>query len=349
LQKRLQLRRAKINRVLALPDESVHKSKIADWLELKAISSPDGRIGFGTLISAAALAENEQKENILDENTDEDQLVLSAQDEIARRRNNIGDDYPFKIDDNGRAMQFVTPLSKVGSVYLFCLFLSHAFDRTIVPKELAPKITNQTRDLFQACSTVAAGGFVQGPSISFGFPRPDGAGFLKALHRVYEQFGDGRPRKTPRVAASKKLKDNGIDIIAWRRSIDNLPGTLYLIAQVASGADWINKSVVTDREHFHKYWFEEVPGSQPMDAMFMPFGLELEDPKDGTAYEDLLRDHMQSVAYRFGTLFYRDRVAKHLADGLQFIAEGETNIERVGDIDKVVVWVCKYAKRLRAT
>jgi hypothetical protein len=122
-------------------------------------------------------------------------LVIGVQNEIARRWKVIGDDYPFRIDDKGRVLRFNTPVSKVGSVYLFCLFLSHAFDRTIVPKKLAPKVTNKTRDLFQACSTIAAGGFVEGPSMSCGFPRPDGSTFLAALHKVYKLFGDGKPRK----------------------------------------------------------------------------------------------------------------------------------------------------------
>ena len=334
--------------MLAVPDDTVHRTKVADWLELKAISSPDGRFGFGTLISATALGEEEQAEDMSDEDTKDDALVLSAQAEITRRLKNIGDDYPFRIEDNGQAMRFVTPVSKVGSVYLFCLFLSHAFDRTIMPKKLAPKIDNKIRDLFQACATVAAGGFVQGPSMSFGFPRPDGDTFLKALHRVYKLFGDGKPRKKPRAAAAKKIKDNGIDVIAWKRSIDELPCTLYLIGQVASGADWEGKSVVPDREHFHKYWFEDVPGSQAHDAMFMPFGLEPEDPEDGTAYDDVLKDYMQSVAYRYGTLFYRDRIAKHLAAGLVLVDAGEKDIERVTDISKVVNWVKKYTERLKA-
>ena len=304
-------------------------------------------MGFETLLSAAALAEDEQAQDDADEDIKEDALVLSTQAEIERRRNNIGNDYPFGIDDNGRAMQFVTPVSMAGSVYLFCLFLSHAFDRTIVPKVLAPRVTNKTRDLFQACATIAAGGYVQGPAMSFGFPRPDGTSFLKALHRVYELFGDGRPRKRPRAAAAKKIKDNGIDIIAWRRSIDNLPCTVYLIAQVASGEDWVDKSVVTDREHFHKYWFSVMPGSQPQDAMFMPFGLEPEDPEDGTLYSEVLKDYMQSVGYRYGTLFYRDRIARHLADGLQLVADGEQHIERVPDLAKVVRWVERYTERLR--
>ncbi|HEX4808548.1 MAG TPA: hypothetical protein VH325_06445 [Bryobacteraceae bacterium] len=334
--------------MLAVPDDTVHRTKVADWLELKALSSPDGRLGFATLVSATALSEEEQPEDSADEDIKDDALVLSAQAEIARRLKNIGEEYPFRIDDNGRAMRFITPVTKVGSVYLFCLFLSHAYDFTIMPKALAPKVTNKTRDLFQACATVAAGGYVQGPAMSFGFPRPDGETFLKALHRVYTLFGDGKPRKKPRAAAAKKIKDNGIDIIAWRRSIDTLPCTLYMIGQVASGSDWEGKSVVPDREHFHKYWFEDLPGSQPQDAMFMPFGLEPEDPEDGTAYDDVLKDYMQSVAYRYGTLFYRDRIAKHLADGLQLVADGEKEIERVSDLGEVVTWVKIYTEKLQA-
>lgn len=320
--------------MLAIPDTTAHRTKLADWLELNAISSPDGRIGFGTLVSAAQFAEDEQPQSIWDEDVREDRIVLCAQEEISRRLHNIGDDYPFRIDDMGRSMQFVTPLTKAGSVYLFCLFLSHAYDRTIMPKALAPRLNNNIRDLFQACATVAAGGFVQGPSISFGFPRPDGSTFLKALHRAYGLFGDGKPHAKPRVSATQAVKDNGIDVIAWRRSADDLPCSIYLIGQVASGKDWEGKSVVTDRRHFHDYWFTHKPASPPHDAMFMPFGLEPRDPADGTPYHEVLKDFMQSNGYRYGNLFYRDRITRHVADGLLLAANGENDIERVSDLKK---------------
>lgn len=334
--------------MLAVPDETVHRTKVADWLELKAISAPDGRVGFGTLSSAAALMENEQETDIGDEDVEEEERIQNAQEDICRRFETIGDDYPFRIDDNGHAIRFITPVTKVGSVYLFCLFLSHAFDRTIMSEDMAPKITNKTRDWFQACATVAAGGYVTGPAISFGYPRPDGSGYLKALRKVYRLFGDGKPCRRPRAAAARKIKDNGIDVIAWRRSVDKLPCTLYLIAQVASGGDWEGKSVKPDREHFHDYWFTEKPGSQPSDAMFMPFGLEPDIPDNGPTYEKVLADYMQSVAYRYGTLFYRDRIAKYVGDGLRHAAAGEKSIERVRDMAKVVRWVRSYTARLQS-
>jgi hypothetical protein len=98
--------------VFSVPDDTVHRTKVADWLELEAISSPDGRVGFGTLISASALAEEEQPEDMADEDIKDDALVLSAQAEIARRLKNIGHDYPFRIEENGQAMKFATPVSK---------------------------------------------------------------------------------------------------------------------------------------------------------------------------------------------------------------------------------------------
>lgn len=167
--------------MLAIPDETFHRVTIADGMELKAVASSDGRIEFGTLISATALMENEEDEIIDDENTREEELVEMAQNEIFRRQQAMGDDYPFRIDDKGHALHLNDPVTTVGSIYLFCLYLSHAFNRVIVPEKLAPEVTNEIRDLFQACATVAAGGFVEGPAISFGWPRPENGKFLTGL------------------------------------------------------------------------------------------------------------------------------------------------------------------------
>jgi hypothetical protein len=334
--------------VLAIPDTTVHRTKLADWLELNALSSPDGRIGFGTLVSASDLSKEDQPEDIAEDDTSDEDLVFSVQSEIEWRRKLIGADYPFQIDDKGQSMQLAADITDTGAAYLLCLFLSHAKDRTIISKRFAPKITNKVRDLFQACATVAAGGFVQGTAISFGWPRPNKTSFLKTLHRVYKLFGDGTPVKRPRPAASKAVKDDGIDVIAWRPSIDGLPGTQYLLGQVASGGDWVDKSVVADSKHFHKYWFEIQPGCQHQDAMFMPFCLEPVDADPAASYEDVLKDHMQSLGYRYGNVFYRYRVAKFVGDGIRIHKEGQHVIERAKDFPKISRWVKSYRKRLVA-
>jgi hypothetical protein len=334
--------------VLAVPEESDHRAKFADWLELKAIASTDARVGFGTLVSAAVLTENEQNDDIADQDAEEDQLVQDAQEEISRRRESVGDGYPFRIDENGNALCFVTPLTDVGVVYLFCLYLTQVADHTIIKKSDAPKVNDRIRDLFQAASTVAAGGYVRGPAISFGWPRPDGTSFLRALKAVYKEFGDGKPHKKARSGASKAVKDNGIDIIAWRRQADKLPGTQYLIGQVASGSNWTGKSVKTYREHFHSYWFLNRPGSQATDAIFIPFNIEPAQPDDSTPYQEVLNDHVASLNYIYGDIFYRDRVARNFAEGLKIAQGGEEYLERHKELPKIARWVKGYSKRLQA-
>ena len=118
-------RKGRNNPVLAVPDESDHRAKFADWLELKAISSPDARHGFGTLISAAELTENEQDNNIAEQDAKEDRLVQAAQEEIERRLASVGKGYPVRIDprscpllrdavDDRRVDVSVLPLSDPG-------------------------------------------------------------------------------------------------------------------------------------------------------------------------------------------------------------------------------------------
>jgi hypothetical protein len=333
--------------VLAVPDEKDHRAKFADWLELKAIASADARVGFGTLVSAAVLTENDQDEDIADQDAEEDRLVQAAQEEIERRITSIGAGYPFRIDPKGNALSFVTPLTSVGVVYLFCLYLTQVADHTIIKKTDAPKVDNKVRDLFQACSTVAAGGYVRGPAISFGWPRPNGTNFLKALKAVYKEFGDGKPHKTARPGAAKAIKDNGIDVIAWRRQADKLPGTHYLIGQVASGSNWTVKSVTANRRHFHKFWFERAPGSQATDAMFIPFNLEPDLPDDSTPYQEVLNDFVAGLNYEFGDVFYRDRIARNFADGMTIVEAGETYLQRHKDLPKITRWVNNYSKRLQ--
>lgn len=333
--------------MLAIPDGTAHRTKLADWLEFSALSAADGRVSFSTFVSAFNKSKESQAADIAEGDNSDEALMLSVQAEVRWRHKIIGTDYPFRLDENGQSMHVVADLTEAGAAYLLCLFLSHANDRTVVPKKLAPKVTNRVRDLFQACATVAAGGFVRGPAISFGWPRPKRTQFLKELKRVYTLFGDGKPVRRPRPAAAKNVKDDGIDIIAWRHQTDKLPGTQYLLGQAASGEDWVHKSVIADARHFHEYWFEERPASEHQNAMFMPFCLD--PPGDGVAADDeILKDHMQNLSYRYGNLFYRYRIAEFVAHGIRLRREGQHNIDRVSDLAKVIKWVKRYRRRLLA-
>lgn len=333
--------------MLSIPDLTEHTTKLADWIELSALLAPDGRIGFSALVSAVDLESDEQEENIADADASSESLVDAVAAVISDRKNVVGSEhYPFVVDDDGIGIQVVDTVTQVGAIYLFCLFLSHAYDRTIIPAQYAPTITNEVRDLFQACATVAAAGFVDGAAMSFGWPRPDSAGFLDALKRIYKLFGDGTPHEHAPPGAPDQVKDDGIDVIAWKPSPDGLPGTQYLLGQVASGNDWNKKSVATYVKMFHQFWFSRQPASECMAAMFMPFCLTPRRAEELSQAQESAVGQMQRLTQQFGVLFYRYRLPHYAAKGI--VASAQHPVERVGDLPKVEQWVKQYSEQLRS-
>jgi hypothetical protein len=333
--------------MLTVPDTTADATKVADWMELSAIRAANGRIGFSSLVSASELGSDEHPKDISEEEIWQDDLVLSVQDVIAERKKVMGNAYPFEVDAGGQWLQFHGPGSVRAAVYLFCLFISHAFDRSIVPQSLAPVLDNAVRDLFQACSTIAAAGYVDGVAMSFGWPRPEGDDFLVAVKRVYKAFGDGKPVDAPRPGAPA-AKDGGIDVIAWRPTVDGLPGTLYLLGQVASGKDWTEKSVVNDARVFHDFWFEQRPATQHTDAMFMPFCLEPKQGDSSATPQEVLYGHAQYLTSKYGVIFYRYRLPRYASIGIDIHTSGIHKIERMDDLPKVVTWVQQYQEKLKA-
>jgi hypothetical protein len=258
------------------------------------------------------------------------------------------DDYPFVVDDDGGGIERVGAVTPVGAIYLFCLFLSHAYDRTIIPQEHAPDITHAVRDLFQICATIAAAGYVDGIAVSFGWPRPDSERFLDALKRIYRLFGDGTPHDAPPPGAPDAVKDDGIDVIAWRPTPDGLPGTQYLLGQVASGNDWQDKSVVTYIDVFHRFWFSTQPAARETPAMFMPFCLEPKGAADAFEAQEIAVANMQRLTNQFGMLFYRYRMPYFAAKGIKANTEQGHMVERIDELPRVQQWVQQYSDQLRA-
>src|ERR1019366_5995565 len=153
----------------------------------------------------------------------------------------LKDAYPFELDGSGRLLSVVNP-DRLGSVvYFVCLFMSHVTKSELLEKFDLTANAQSGRDIFQICSVLAAAGWCQGPAISFGWPRRDQTSFATKLSETYDLFGDGTPRTVPLPAAPPRIKDGGIDVISWRRTHDGLPGTLYLLGQVASGHNWKDK------------------------------------------------------------------------------------------------------------
>jgi len=332
-------------------------SLVCDWLEIKVSSQANGRYPLARLkrmwdVNRETESSDPEGQEIREVDTDAqgvggedvDAYLDSISDELGDRLQALGDAYPFELAPGGQSLCLKADPGFGGYIYLFCLLLSHSQPGEIFDDEWLPDITHKTRDLFQACSTLAAAHEVTGCAISFGWPRPNrNPPFLKKLRQVYEQFREGEVVTRTRRGASPCPKDEEIDVIAWRPTSDRAPGTLYLLGQVASGANWEAKSVKGPPiKKFHRLWFDYAPSSNPQPYIFIP--RLIASNATGTRAE-VMAIHTTT----FGTVLDRLRLPKSADVGLRMASQPgcALTIERVTDAPKIVSWVDDQIQSLR--
>lgn len=329
---------------------------LCDWIELRTLATPLGRFRLGMLKRAwdvSRESEDSDPEGFTGREADtdvegvrgadEDAFLDAITDEIGDRAQALGENYPFVLSP-GNLLRAVEPSTVGGYVYLFCLLLTHSTGGDVFDGSWQPEVTNATRDLFQACSTVAAAGQVRGCAVSFGWPRPNGnPPFLRRLGEVYALFGEGAVVARPRRGVSPCPKDEEIDVIAWRPSADRAAGTEYLLGQVASGGNWMAKPIHgAPIDTFHRNWFEPPPASPAKGSIFIPRLVEPIDRKDTR------RDRMDAITARYGLVIDRLRLPRLTQEGfvLGFGKRPEIMIERIDDLDKISQWVVEQIRSL---
>jgi hypothetical protein len=322
---------------LAVPEVGAAPALLADWLELTAFLSAERKALLNQLMSNQDLQWDTPVEDVSEEDEALEDTASIAAGEIERRGNVLDGAYPFRMTADGRfVVMDDEPDFGVGDfIYLFCLIVDHAKQSQIVPEELAPTSREMlvARDLFQVCATLAAAGYCVGPAFSLGFPRTDGSGFLKKVAEIWGHFKDGKPRERP-LPGTADVKDEGIDVVAWRSRRDSFPGTLYLLGQAASGHNWQGKSVKEHIVVFHEEWFEVAPAMQASPALFIP---EMLDD------EDILRRFTRS----HGQIFHRGRLPFDADQAPALAKAGVGPIERIDDVAEVKRWLLDYRKRVR--
>lgn len=317
--------------------------EICDWFELYALSSEYHSANFNVIARTWDKRRNSEDVDFEDlSSTQEDSFLEEINQIVRERMESLGDCYPFKFSENGEELIYEKDNLNEGSIiYLFCLFVSNTKNEIIFDNYSFYEIDNKVRDLFQACSTWAAAGEVEGHAYSFGSPRSDHSGFLVKLEAVYQNFPDGEVRKIPLLGTSVSPKDEEIDIIAWHPRQDKAAGTYYLLGQVASGNNWRDKSIKGIIDAFHQTWFDPIPATTPLPAIFIPFDIIPNKPATR-------EDQISMLTRKFGNIFYRYRIPFYAKKGLEIskIRQNLT-IERTAEIDKISSWVLDVVEKFR--
>jgi hypothetical protein len=320
---------------------------VVDWIEILTVAAPFKETPIPAIQRMWDTRKNTEdtspdgKDSGYDNENSDEVFIESIYQEIRDRQKFLGDAYPFFFSDSGETL-LLAPDQTVGrTVYLFCLFLSNAdndciFDSGNIPYVLDYKV----RDWFQACSTWAAAGVTKGSAYTFGFPRPDGSGFLDKLRQIYLAFGEGEVVTAPRPGVSTNPKDEGIDVIAWSHRLDGAPGKQYILGQIASGRNWRDKSVTEFVKPLHSNWFSRVPASDHTAAIFIPFCIEKINGATSLA------EQLHILTPKFGHIYYRYVLPKYACEGFNADSSSGTYVDRKEDIQHISNWVLQTIKIL---
>ena len=201
-----------------------------------------------------------------------------------------GSAYPFDITRQG--LQFC---AKSSPAYLFQLLVSlgssnNHLDGTTVHK------------LFEELSAAAAGRLLgdSKTSVVFGFPRRDlPAGFRDAVTHLVELLREGKACKNRK--GKEHLKDDGLDVVAWREFPDRRASKLVLFGQCATGQLWEKKAFDLQPKRWCKDNLAAQLTLDPIPAFFVPRALSEQDANQ-VRTDQILFDRCRISALCSGTL-----------------------------------------------
>ncbi len=266
--------------MLDLPyDDLTDPLRLADWLELYALLSPDRNSSRGDLESALRTASHFE----LGDHDKVEQKVVDVFEELAQRVEASGRAYPFNLDFRG-----ILHLKPSGweafPVYVFCLCLSYY---PLRETRIGPK-------LFERVSCLAASGYLKGNAVAFGSPRTElSSSFAEAVTELCELIGEGGGYKEQR---SLGRKDDTLDLVAWKDFDDKRPSKVLMFGQCGAGRNWSDKLGELDPKAFWKQWmYDHSVSPDPIKSFFTPYRIER---------------HMWNLRARHaGILFDRCRIA----------------------------------------
>lgn len=304
----------------------------ADIAELSAFFADDKRFLLSDLRNDIEIGEDEYDD--VDAQNRESDLVIEAAASVLTDREHLGGEgYPFSLDSTGARLTYTGIENWGHKSYLISLVLSHLSTVTDVLRQVerAPNAASvrNLRNWFQQMAASALAAELRGQGWAFGWPRPDQSGFHTKMNQVWRAIGDGTLHDSPPTDAPKSVKDCEIDVVAARPHDDRMPGFQLAMAQVATGANWKDKSVRTMVDNaFFEFWFSRPPASQRTAYHIIPFILSKQD-----SYWETLR---------LGHIMSRLRLCQlaHLAEAL--IANNEITSEGTDAFGHFSEWVEQY-------
>ncbi len=303
---------------LPAPTNDANALQLAEWLELLALVRENGSSSEGDLrdVFEGVGYDPAQYDSEDDAEAEMEERIQSVAEELELRQKWSGRGYPFELVRGLITLRISYPLNLGHLAYAFSLLCSYVQLLPNQQRQAFPNIADLEK-LFQPCGTLAAAGLISGNSVTFGYPRPDIPNFYKKLGEVGELLREGLPHSRFVEGASVSPNDAGVDVIAWRDAVDELPGRLYLLGQCGAGQHWAGKSPLSEYNSFHKLYWRRPPVSPVIGVTFTPFDLRMSVTKFGyQTYDEARYWKRWQLGEKHGIIVDRFRLAHYFQRGV---------------------------------
>jgi len=312
--------------MISSPDLMNSRSRLADWVELRALFSDHGA-GEADLASIGRLTSDNHRDREVDETgsvteeeileSDLEETLVRVSEEVGERLLALNTEYPFNVITQPfrLILKEVRHFSPAHWTYLFLLLMSAQRDKALPSSSRLEQLVRNGRTLFHACASIGVAGLLRnGHTFWFGSPRPDGANFLTALEQLCHEIGYGKAKDAVPPGLPVHAQDDYIDVIGWPRSRKQRYGNLIVLCQAATGANWDAKSIIPHIQAF-KAWFDLHPYAMATASIALPFPAHhevLEHPEQG--FEAALHNALNRIENRNGVLIDRLRIVEAVSD-----------------------------------
>jgi hypothetical protein len=277
----------------------------ADQVEFQALINKSSSIRIGTsderMADALTEFDNERTGELPHWGVEDIQLDNaegSTAEEIQRRIRLLGALYPFKL--KGASLHY-TPHAEMSGLYEALLCITQAENLTTGKYSFLPRH-------FESLSCIVSELYLGADSAAFrtGWPRGKGEPKrLKALiTKLREMTGDmkgewfWKPKEGhPDDPSVRDVKECGLDVVAWKKSIDKRTGQLYMLGQCACGKNWLDDEKFSELRYKNiNDWVEEF-NIKPITAYFTPWHAIDEIVLDASRKAGLFFDRVRIVLY----------------------------------------------------
>lgn len=311
------------------PTLQLDPTQLVDWLELVALFEPFGIARVDALMASLKQLAEETEDDIAEADKLVERLIEEIENEFEIRAKNLGETYPFQLDDSAEEVQLIEGWQDPKyAFYLVCLVTSHVSKSPILRTPPTGRLLVRLRnEIFQILSTLAMAGLARGRAITVGWPRHSGERITELMTRAACNGAGFGVRNPPGKYVAPAEKDGGIDVMAWTNEATPPPAMLYF-GQTASGNNWEQKPVADHARVFEVNYLQDIMTGNRGYATLMPFRIW-----------DQRLWQAQNLFHR--SLIDRLRLPPHAYNGLKQAIEGMM-IDEADRVDSVVEWLTEY-------